>query len=73
MHYTELAAARAELTGPGGAFEIEAVEIFGQRLLSYKHAPPNIRAFWQSTAAFADRPYLVFGDETLTYAQAHAQ
>ena len=73
MHYSELAAARAELTGPGGMFEIEEVEIFGQRLRSYKLAPPSIRELCLSTTAFADRPYLVFGDEMLTYGDAHAQ
>ena len=73
MHYAELAQARAELTGPGGTFEIETVEILGQRLRNFKNAPPSVREFWQSTAAYADRPYLVYGDETLTYAQTHAQ
>ncbi|TFU05902.1 AMP-dependent synthetase [Polymorphobacter arshaanensis] len=73
MHYAELAQARAELTGPGGTFEIEEVEVLGQRLRNYKNAPPSVREFWLSTAAFADRPYLVYGDETLTYAQTHAK
>ena len=73
MHYAELAQARAELTGPGGAFEIEEIEILGQRLRNYKNAPQSVREFWLSTAAFADRPYLVYGDETLTYAQTHAK
>ncbi len=73
MHYAQLAQARAELTGPGGAFEIEVVDVLGQKLRNFKNAPPSIREFWLSTQAFADRPYLVYGDETLTYAAAHAQ
>ncbi|HPU16566.1 MAG TPA: AMP-binding protein, partial [Polymorphobacter sp.] len=40
---------------------------------NYKNAPPSVREFWLSTAAFADRPYLVYGDETLSYAQTHAK
>jgi len=73
MHYAELAQARAELTGPGGAYEIEEIDILGNRLRNFKNAPPSIREFWLSTAAFADRRYLVYGDEALTYAQSHTQ
>ncbi|MBC7505893.1 MAG: AMP-dependent synthetase, partial [Sandarakinorhabdus sp.] len=58
MHYAELAQARDELTGPGGAFEIEMAAVLGHCLRSYKNAPQNIRAFWLATAAFADRAYL---------------
>ena len=32
-----------------------------------------MRALWQSTKPFADRTYLVFGDERLTYAEAHGR
>ena len=73
MHYAELTAARAELTGPGGAFEIAEIEVRGQHVRSFKTALPDIRALWLATAAFADRPYLVYGDERLSYADAHAR
>src|SRR6185503_3132766 len=35
--------------------------------------PHNVRALWLSTAAFAERDYLVYGDERITYAEAHRQ
>jgi long-chain acyl-CoA synthetase len=73
MHYAELTAARAELTGPGGAFEITDITLRGQQVKAFKAALPDIRALWQATAAFADRPYLVYGDEQLTYADADAR
>ncbi len=73
MHYAELAQARAELTGPGGPFEITTVAINGIPVRAYRHALPDVRAFWQSTLPFADRTYLVYGDERLTYAEAHAR
>ncbi|MFN3524288.1 MAG: class I adenylate-forming enzyme family protein [Phenylobacterium sp.] len=73
MHYAELQKAWAELTAPGAPFEIVEVEVRGQMLRCYKNAPPNIRAFWLSTAAFGDRPYLVYQDERITYAEAHAK
>jgi long-chain acyl-CoA synthetase len=73
MYYAQLNQARAELTAPGAPFEVETIELRGSRIRSYKNAPPNVRAFWLSTAAFAERDYLVYQDERLTYAQAHAQ
>ena len=73
MHYTELAKARDELTGPGGAFEIITINVGGIPVRAYRHALPDVRALWQSTRAFADRTYLVYRDERLTYTQAHAR
>ncbi len=73
MHYAELAKARDELTGPSGAFEIITIDINGIALRAYRHALPDVRALWQSTQQFADRTYLVYGDERLTYRQAHAR
>jgi long-chain acyl-CoA synthetase len=71
MHYAQLAQARAELTGPGGAFEIITIDVRGVPVRGYAHALPNVRALWLSTVQFADRAYLVYKDEQLTYAQAH--
>jgi long-chain acyl-CoA synthetase len=73
MHYAQLAAVREELTGPGGAFEIVEAEVLGRRIRTYKNAPGCIRDVWLATAAFAERPYLIYEDERLSYADAHAQ
>lgn len=73
MHYAELKQAREELTGPGGVFEIIEIEVRGNPVRTYRHAPPSVREVWLSTLQFAERPYLVYGDETITYAEAHAQ
>ncbi|WP_309752965.1 class I adenylate-forming enzyme family protein [Novosphingobium sp.] len=72
MHYAELRQVRAELTGPGGQFEVTEEEILGNRIKTFKNAPPSVREFWLSTAAWGDRPYLIYEGEVLTYAQAHA-
>ena len=69
MHYAELRKAAAELTGPGGQFEIVEADVLGQRLRVYRNAPPSVREFWLSTAAWGDRPYLLYQDERITYAQ----
>lgn len=73
MHYKELKEAWAQLTAPGAPFEIETIEVRGVPIRAYKNAPPNVRALWLSTAQYADRTYMVYGDERITYAQAHAQ
>jgi len=73
MHYTELNQAWSELTGPGAPFEVDEIEVRGARIRSFKNAPPNVRAIWLATAAFNDRDYLVYGDERITYAEAHRQ
>lgn len=71
MHYAELLKARNELTGPGGAFEIVEADVLGNRLRIFKNAPATVREVWQSTLQFAERPYLVYNDERLSYGQAH--
>ena len=73
MHYKELKTAWAELTAPGAPFEIETIEVRGNKIRSYKNALPNVRALWLSTVPFAEREYLIYQDERMTYAQAHAQ
>lgn len=73
MHYAELDQAWSELTQPGAPFEIEEVEVRGAAIKTFRHAPPDVRALWLSTAQFADRDYLVYGDERLTYAESHAR
>lgn len=73
MHYAELRAAREALTGPGGPFEIVTAEVLGVPIRTYKNQPPSIRELWLSTAVFSDRPYIIYEDERLTYAEAHAQ
>lgn len=73
MHYAELLKAREQLTGIGGPFEIVETEVLGTRMRTYGNAPASVRDVWLSTIQFADRPYLVYENERLTYAQAHAQ
>lgn len=61
----------AELTGPGGQFEVTTAQVRGQTVRVYKNAPANVRALWLSSAQFAERDYLVYGDERLTYGETH--
>src|SRR5580704_17009757 len=73
MHYAALKAVWGQLTAEGAPFEVVTVPVGGVPVRAFKNAPPNVRALWLSTAAFGDRAYLVYGDERLSYAEAHAQ
>jgi long-chain acyl-CoA synthetase len=73
MYYKELHEVRDLLTGPGGPFEIAEAEVLGNRIRTYKNQPPTVRELWLSTAVFAERPYIIYEDERLSYAEAHTQ
>ena len=72
MHYKELKETWAELPAPGAPGEVAAVEVRGQHLRTFAAAPRNVRELWLSTAPFADRDYLIYQDERVSYGQAHA-
>ena len=69
--YDHLRAVREELTGPGGQFEITTVDVRGNPTLTYAGAPNSLRDVWLASAAFAERDYIVYHEERLTYADAH--
>jgi long-chain acyl-CoA synthetase len=73
LHYKELKKAWGELTAPGAPFEIETVMVRGAPLRCYKNQPKTVRELWLASAQFADREYLIYQDERLTYAEAHRQ
>ena len=71
MHYKEYKAAWAQLTAPDAPFEVIEIELRGAPVRQYKLAPPSVREVWLSSAQFADRDYLVYQDERITYGEAH--
>jgi len=58
------------LTAPGQMFEITEVEVNGQSLRAWMHAPGSLRDVWAMAAGHADKDYLVYQDERWTYAEA---
>ena len=62
----------AELTAEGSPFAWSTQEVRGMPMRVFDTAPPNMRFVWELSAQFADRPYIVFEDETITYGEAHA-
>ena len=73
MHQRELNQVWSELTAPGARFEIADTIVRGANTRTFRNAPPSIRTFWLSTAQFADRDYIVYQSECITYREAHRQ
>ena len=61
-----------QLTEPGAKFEMVEADIRGVTMRLFKNAPGNMRDIWAFSAGFGDARYIVFEDETYTYAEAHA-
>jgi long-chain acyl-CoA synthetase len=59
--------ALAELTGPGGPFEVVEAEVLGIPMRVYAHAPTSMRALLETTAAHGDRDFLVYRDERYSF------
>ncbi len=71
--YQDLQDVWAELIAEGGQFAITEVAVGGNMIKSYAAAPASLREVWQSSEQFAERDYLIYRDERLTYGAAHAQ
>ena len=65
--------ARQELTASGAPFAVTETMLRGVPIKVFAAAPANLRVIWEMTAAHGDKPYLVYEDETYSYAQIHAQ
>ena len=62
----------AAVTGPEGPFALVDSEVNGIPMRVYRDAPPSMRFVWELAAAHADKDYIVYEDERLTYAEADA-
>lgn len=62
-----------KLTAPGSPFEMEEIDINGLPTRVWKQARPSLRAILEDTRQFAERDYLVYEDERLTYGQHYQQ
>ncbi len=63
-----IADANHVLAQPGSPLALEEAEINGVKMKVYSEAPPTIRFIFENmTMAFADRDYLVFEDERVTF------
>jgi long-chain acyl-CoA synthetase len=62
--------ARRILTAPGMPYEMQTLTIRGRPTRAYVNAPPHLRAVFEAGRAWADRDFIVYQDERLTY-EAH--
>ena len=66
-------AAWNELTAPGAQFAMSEIEVRGTPMRVFDAAPPTMRLFWELAAGYGDRPYIVYEDESYTYAEIDAR
>ncbi len=67
----DLQKAWQQLTAPGAPFAWSIRDVAGRPMRTYDAAPPTLRAIWEGSAVHGDNEYLVYGDERITYRQAH--
>ncbi len=59
-----LAEVRAQLTGPGGAFEVVSEDVLGRPIRVYKDRMRSLRAIPEAAIGRGDATFLVFGDRS---------
>jgi long-chain acyl-CoA synthetase len=62
-----IAEAHAQLTGPGGRFEIAEVPIRGHVTKVWKNAPPTLRDVFLNARTYPDREFLVYEGDRATF------
>ncbi len=62
-----LAAAHAQLTGPGERFEIEEVTVRGVKIRNWKNQPRTMRELFLTMRTHGEREFLVYEDDRVTY------
>jgi long-chain acyl-CoA synthetase len=60
---------RAQLTGPGGPFELTEEEVLGERMTVFKNRQSSVRELLQESALHGDAEYIVQGDRRISYAE----
>lgn len=63
--------ALALLTGPGEAYELETVELYGRSCRAFRHAPSTIRDLIDQNRS--ELPFIVYEDERLTFEETWQQ
>jgi len=61
------------ISEPGGEFELTTDTSLGYPIKVYKHAPPTLRAYFETTKRYGDRTFLVYQDEEITFAEHYRQ
>ena len=70
---SDVHAKKAEITAPGGIFELEDIEVDGHAYRSYKHAPKTLVDVLQGARAHADLEFVVYEGRRFSYADFFRQ
>ena len=62
-----------KMTAAGSPFETDEIDINGLATRIWKQAPPSLRTIFENTQQFADRDYIVYEEERLSYEQHYQQ
>ena len=71
--FMSYAAAMAAVTQPSSTLEIEEQDVNGIRMKVWKAAPVSLRIILELTRLHGDKPYLVYRDEHLSYAEHYSK
>lgn len=69
---SDVQAKKAEITGPGGLFELDTLELDGFSYKTYKHAPKTLIEVLDNARAHGDLEFIVYEDQRYTYAEFFA-
>ena len=58
---------RAQLTGPGGQFEVVTEDVDGVEMKVFKNRFPDLRLVAQFGQAHGDKEFIVYGDRRITF------
>ena len=58
---------RAQLTGPGGPFEVITDDVDGIEMKVFKNRFPDLRVVAQFGLAHGDKEFIVYGDRRITF------
>lgn len=70
---SQLSAVSAQLTGPEAPYELAKVELAGRSYHVYRNAPADLAALIEQGRGFADKEFLVWQGERLSYADFYRQ
>ena len=71
--YQELQQVRAQMTGPDSMFAVSEIEVRGETVKTFTNAPASLREVWALAAMHGDKTYLIYEDESWSYAEAYAE
>ncbi len=64
--------AAAQITAPGSRFETGEIEVRGVTYTAFTAVPDSLRDLFDLTRGYGDTPYLVYEDESSTFAEVYA-